>query len=96
MPALLTSTSRPPSFASASVNSRWTAVAVGDVARRRGDRGVAGGKFGQRHFIDVAGVNPGAFAGEGARDRQPDAACAGGNQHAQTLDIEIHDRSGIV
>ena len=41
-------------------------------------------------------MNPGAFGCESARDRKPDAACTGGDQHAQTLDIEIHDRSGIV
>jgi hypothetical protein len=33
--------------------------------------------------------------GEGTRNRKPDAACAGGDQHAQTLDVEIHDRSAM-
>ena len=47
----------------------------------------------KRHLIDIADVNPGAFAGEAARDRKPDAVGAGGYQHAQTLDVEIHDRS---
>src|SRR5205807_6987673 len=40
--------------------------------------------------------NPGAFGRKSARDRKPDAAGTGGDQHAQTLDIEIHHRSGIV
>ena len=97
MPALLTSTSRPPSFASSLREQPLHRGAIGDVATAsRVIARVAGGKCRQRHFIDVAGVNLGAFGCEGARDRKPDAACAGGDQHAQTLDIEIRDRSEIV
>jgi hypothetical protein len=38
-------------------------------------------------------VDFGAFGGEGTRNGAADAVGTGGYQHAQTLDIKIHDRS---
>ena len=40
--------------------------------------------------VDVADVHPRAFAHEGPRDRQPDAAGAGRDHHAQSAEFQVH------
>jgi hypothetical protein len=57
-------------------------LAVRDVARRRGDRGIAFRQRGQRRLVDIASVNLGPFAGKTARDRKPDPVAACADQHA--------------
>ena len=66
-------------------------LAVGHIAFRLGDGRIAHIERRQCRIIDIAGVNLGAFANERSRDGKPDAIGAGRDQHAQALDIEIHD-----
>src|SRR5258708_37077022 len=65
------------------------------MATCRCDRGIACREGRQRRLIDVTGVNFCALACKTPRNRKPDAVGAGGDQHAATLDVEIHVRSGI-
>jgi hypothetical protein len=40
--------------------------------------------------IDIADADPGTFADEGPRDRQPDAAGAGTDHHTQSTKFQVH------
>jgi hypothetical protein len=53
---------------------------VADVGPDPLERRVAGGQLGQRHFVHVADMDPGAQAREARRDRPSDVPPAGGDQ----------------
>ena len=90
MPALLTSTSRPFSAASASRNSFATCLRSDTSQVERVIVGIAFGELAQRGLVHVAHMHARAFRDERARDLEPDAARAGRDQDFQVLDAEIH------
>ena len=95
MPALLTSTSSPPSACSASSKKRATSARSGDVAtgaRQVADRSSpsASSAADRRRVTCTRAPSP----DERARDLEPDPARAGGDQHAQRCDLQVHGSSG--
>jgi hypothetical protein len=63
----------------------------GDVGERlrNGGQLLLGAR--QRLLVDVADVHFRTMLGERARHHAADAACAGGDQHAQSFGGEFHD-----
>ena len=80
MPALLTSTSRPPSLATTSSNSRATA-AGSDTSQRVVRSAAAQG--GEPRLVHVAHVHARALAQERVDRGEADPGCAGRDQNAQ-------------
>ena len=66
-------------------------LAVGNVAHRCLQFGVAARELGERLTIDVAGVNRRPLARKGPGHFAADARRAGGDDDAQAFDAEVHD-----
>ena len=81
MPALLISTSMPPSASTASGTMRSMSARLAHVATRGGEAGDFLGHRGEVFRVDVADENLGAGRGEGAREFAADAGGTGGDQN---------------
>jgi hypothetical protein len=65
-------------------------IAIGDIAQRSAQFGIAGCERFERCLIDVANINARTLAHEGTRDLPPDSGGAGGNDNTQSSDTKIH------
>ena len=82
MPALLISTSSPPSAVDRRRHHGSISARLAHVAAARDEAGDLLGERRERPVVDVADENLGAVRGEGAREFAADAGGAGGDQHA--------------